>query len=316
MTGFPLTASLAPNSLTFTTGDGRTHLVTATHPRFAMLEAIVRVALVLQHGEDQRPYRMAVELLPQLATGSALPKTISLGSLQIGSQGVMDGAETVENQAADRALWAVENEVDPGPVLAFLNRLLANPSKRSVDDLFDYVDRHGLALTPDGFIVGYAQVGAEHAGPDTVVEVRRNRVEEDLSRPSPQSLNFGPFPHFVMEMRRAHLRVLAVLVDPADVVAVPTLGLDEVRCCRYRVIADCSPPADAAPAEEVDEPVAAPAGQPAGTEGADSADPPGEPAGASPAEGRLHFTALTEPPPEPLGRSNSLLSRMAGGRLS
>lgn len=254
---FPVVAAVSPRSVLFTTPDGKTHRVPEAHPRFQAVVALARMADLARRNGDEAAATAVMRLLPRLAgVAAAMParaETQCHGPVEADEGGVVrvDG-EPVDGPVAERILWALREGLDATPLMAFLANLLENPSKRPVEDLFDFVDGRGLAITEDGHLLGYERVRADYRDtrsgatdntPGRVVQVRRNRVEEDPSRPCAVGLRFGPYPHYDAIMGIGEDRIVAVKVNPRDVVAVPTIGLDGVRCCRYEVLFDCTPAA-------------------------------------------------------------------------
>jgi hypothetical protein len=272
---FPIVATVSPRQVLFTTADGRTHTIPGAHPRFTALAALVRLADVARREGDQAAAAALTGMLPRLAGVAAMPPRAEVqthGPVQVRDGGVRVDDEPMIGPLAERVLWSLREGLDIRPLTAFLANLIENPSKRPVEDLFDFVDSRGLAITEDGHLIGYERVradfrdtrgGATDNSPGRLVEVRRNRVEEDPSRPCAVSLRFGPFPHYEITSGLGEDRIVAVKVNPRDVVAVPTVGLDGVRCCRYEVLFECvagqGGTARHGPAPREDEAAAAPA---------------------------------------------------------
>lgn len=137
-------------------------------------------------------------------------------------------------------------------LVRFVKRLDDNPSKRSVESLYDWVEANGLSLNADGHIVAYKGVtndsksihsgtasvnGVVHTGqiPNAigdVITMPRNQVQDDPRIGCHQGLHVGS--HSYASSFGA--RLLTVTVDPADVVSVPTdCGAAKMRVCRYTV---------------------------------------------------------------------------------
>lgn len=147
---------------------------------------------------------------------------------------------------------------DVTPFARFAQRLDANPSYNSRKALFDWVQRHGLTLDEDGFIIAYKGVQADdsgdyvsiHAGEGAVngveqgfsnlrnnvgdvVTVARHKVDDNINSHCSFGLHAGTF-EYANNFGRGI--TLTVKIDPADVVSVPNDG-HKIRCCRYEVIA-------------------------------------------------------------------------------
>lgn len=135
----------------------------------------------------------------------------------------------------------------------FIGHLDRNPSKRSVESLYDWVEANGLTINTDGFIVAYKGVGNDglsiHSGTaavdgvvyngripnrvGSVVTMPRNEVHDDPRVGCHTGLHVGS--HGYASSFGA--RLLTCVVDPADVVSVPTdCGAAKMRVCRYTVV--------------------------------------------------------------------------------
>ncbi len=138
-------------------------------------------------------------------------------------------------------------------LVRFIGRLDYNPSKRSVESLYDWVEANGLTINAEGFIVAYKGVGNDglsvHSGTasvdgvvingripnkvGSVVTMPRNKVQDDPSIGCHTGLHVGS--HSYASSFGA--RLLTCVVDPADVVSVPTdCGAAKMRVCRYTVV--------------------------------------------------------------------------------
>jgi hypothetical protein len=171
---------------------------------------------------------------------------------------VTRNGQSLPNRLSDLLLsYARQGSASLTALGQFITRLDNNPSRRSVDSLFDWIDANNLSLTADGLIVGYKGVsrsgngyksvasgtasvnGVQHTGqiPNAVGDVitmPRNQVQDDPSIGCHYGLHVGS--HAYASSFGQHL--LTVTVDPADVVSVPTdCAAAKMRVCRYTVVA-------------------------------------------------------------------------------
>ena len=131
------------------------------------------------------------------------------------------------------------------PMVAFMENLMQNPSKRSVDELYGFLEKNSLPITPDGHFLAYKKVRIDykdiHSGTmdnsvGQIVEMPRNGVDDDKNRTCSAGL------HFCSESYLNHFggsdsRVMVLKINPADVVSIPTEYNDaKGRACRYEVI--------------------------------------------------------------------------------
>lgn len=132
-------------------------------------------------------------------------------------------------------------------LINFLDKLLLNPSNRSVNELYGFVQHNDIVITPDGTFYAWKVVRDTYMDKHSntmdnsvgkEVRVARNQVNED----SKVTCSYGL--HVCARSYIRHFssngdRVVKVEVDPADVVAVPKDYNDsKMRCAGYKVIAD------------------------------------------------------------------------------
>jgi hypothetical protein len=155
--------------------------------------------------------------------------------------------EVLHNYAADRLISMIEAGRDHAPLARFLEKLQANPSKRVVDNLYEFLERGNIPLTEDGDFLAYKAVRADfrdiHSGTfdnslGEICRMARNRVDEDPNRTCSAGLHvcsFDYLPHF----SHANGHVVIVKVSPADVVAIPAdYNATKMRVSEYRVIGE------------------------------------------------------------------------------
>ena len=133
------------------------------------------------------------------------------------------------------------------PLIAFMENLMQNPSKRAVEELYGFLEKGNLPLTPDGHFLAYKKVRQDfkdcHTGTmdnsvGQVVEMERNAVDDDQNRTCSAGLHFCSkeyLPHF-----GGHdARTVILKINPRDVVSIPTdYNNAKGRACRYEVIGE------------------------------------------------------------------------------
>lgn len=217
--------------------DGRPVVFHATHQSFpALIEAI--------DADDEDRVR-------ELADVRRTVTRMTFGRVQILETSILVDGREVSGLLVDRILGMVArgSKAVEGYV-AFLDRLMENPSKRAVDELYGFLEACDLPVTPDGYFLAYKRVRSDykdiHSGTfdnsvGAVCEMPRNRVDEDKDQTCSAGLHFCSYsylPHFGSD--RAHTdRVMVVKIDPADVVAIPSdYNNAKGRTCRYEVVSE------------------------------------------------------------------------------
>lgn len=131
------------------------------------------------------------------------------------------------------------------PLVAFMENLMQNPSKRAVDELYGFLEKNSLPITPDGHFLAYKKVRANYMDCHTgtmdnsvgnVVEMERNEVDDNKDRTCSSGL------HFCSKDYLAHFsgdRTVIVKINPRDVVSIPSdYDNSKGRACRYEVIGE------------------------------------------------------------------------------
>lgn len=235
-------------------------LIAASDPTYGP----VRRYLVDEHGEDFQTVRDLVETF-RTGVKATAAEAVSV------VDGDPDQAEAepyriahgdpVEEVVLAAAIRLTNSDADLAPLGAFLRRLERNPSQVSRSQLFGWLKAGGFTLTTDGLIVGYKSVRADGlsavAGKEPVtvqaqdgsvqtvtghvpypvgatVWMARDLVNDDRDSACSVGLHVGTYGY----AEHFSERMLVVLVDPADVVSVPTdSNAQKMRVCRLYVAA-------------------------------------------------------------------------------
>lgn len=148
----------------------------------------------------------------------------------------------INDELNNRIFAMIEEGKDPDPLFRFWERLSANPSHRSVSQLWNFLNLVGIPLTSDGCFLAYKGVRNDffdqHSGkfenkPGSVISMPRNQISDDPNHACHAGLhvgsleyasNFGP-------------KVVICKVDPAHVVCIPNdHGYQKMRVEKYTVV--------------------------------------------------------------------------------
>lgn len=131
---------------------------------------------------------------------------------------------------------------DPKPLYKFWARLQKNPSFRSVEQLWRFLQNAGIPLTPEGRFLAYKGVNTDlkdkHTGtfdnsPGAINKLPRNQVSDDPSVECHVGFHVGALSY----ARDFGARVVVCEVDPENVVCVPNdHQFMKMRVCEYRVL--------------------------------------------------------------------------------
>jgi hypothetical protein len=131
------------------------------------------------------------------------------------------------------------------PLVNFMDNLMANPSYRSVNELYGFLEKNNLPITPDGHFLAYKKVRDDYKdvysgkfdnSVGQIVEMERNQVNDDARQTCSAGLHFcseGYLGHF------GGARVMILKINPRDVVSIPTdYDNSKGRACRYEVVGE------------------------------------------------------------------------------
>lgn len=218
----------------------------STHPNYA---AIV---------EGARAGKVDVNLFDVAKTVGAHFRKLTERVTTCAGRLYLDGDEIANTLTAQVLRFIDEGREDWRPLLNFFERVQANPNAHSRAMLYDWLAAEDFAITEDGLIIGYKGVakdgegnlvsvnrgramvngivheGAIPNGLGDVVTMPRGEVTFDPANGCSRGLHVGTYTY---ARGWAQGALLEVLVDPRDVVSVPTdCGAQKMRTCRYKVV--------------------------------------------------------------------------------
>jgi hypothetical protein len=133
------------------------------------------------------------------------------------------------------------------PLILFMENLMANPSKRAVEELYGFLEKGNLPLTPDGHFLAYKKVRKDfldiHSGtmsnaPGNVVEMERNTVDDNMNNTCSTGLHFCS-KEYLNHFGGHDSRTVILKINPRDVVSIPAdYNATKGRTCRYEVIGE------------------------------------------------------------------------------
>jgi hypothetical protein len=131
------------------------------------------------------------------------------------------------------------------PLVNFMDNMMQNPSYRSVNELYGFLEKNNLPITPDGHFLAYKKVRDDYKdvysgkfdnSVGQIVEMERNQVNDDARQTCSAGLHFcseGYLGHF------GGARVRILKINPRDVVSIPTdYNNSKGRACRYEVVGE------------------------------------------------------------------------------
>ena len=151
----------------------------------------------------------------------------------------------IDSGLTRRIVEKMQNGEPFEPLVAFFENLMANPSRRAVYQLYDFLEHNDIEITDDGHFIAWKRVNSNFKdmytgkfdnSPGTVVKVNRFQVDENPNVTCSHGLHVAAksyIPHY----GGGSGKVIACKVNPADVVAIPTdYNNAKMRCAGYEVL--------------------------------------------------------------------------------
>jgi len=153
--------------------------------------------------------------------------------------------QKVPSRLNNRIVTMASDGHDPRSLLRFWDRLQANPSNRSVTQLFEFLDHAGIPIDEDGCILAYKSVDKNYKDhyshtfdnrPGAVNKMPRNQISDDPRQSCDPGFHVGAL-SYAQTFGGSDKRVIIVKVDPAHVVSVPyDHSAQKMRVCEYSVV--------------------------------------------------------------------------------
>jgi len=218
-----------------------------------------------------RKFNIAAKLSNNTAIKQSIQK-LSKNIIVDGGQVLFRGTP-VGGIVVERILKFVREGLPFKPLVKFLENLQANPSSRSVQELYTFLEHGHMPITDDGCFIGYKTITNDWKDKHTntfdnrvgkTCEVLRNTVDDDFRVGCSKGLHIGSY-EYAYGFAVGDDRIVLVKVNPADAVCVPEdCNFQKLRAWKYKVVAEVprqSPPldgetfGDVTPNEETVEPV-------------------------------------------------------------
>jgi roadblock/LC7 domain-containing protein len=177
------------------------------------------------------------------------PKKVVLnygqGNVSVQGETLFWKGEELHTTLAMRMIRMLQEGFPIEPMIAFMENLMLNPSKRAVTELYGFLEKNQLPITPDGHFLAYKKVREDfldcHSGTmdnsvGRVVEMERNKVDDNKDQTCSTGLHFCGMSYLSCF---SGARTVIVKINPRDVVSIPTdYNEAKGRACRYEVIGE------------------------------------------------------------------------------
>lgn len=222
--------------------DGDILVANATHPAFSEIRKAA-------NAQDWEQVRLLMDV------GKAI-EIWSDNEFQISDNQVLYNGVAVPVELERRILAFVEQGVDFSHLLAFYRKLAQNPSRRSVQQLYRFLEHQNIPIGEDGCFYAYKAVqqdwysyGADRrTGKKQLNQIgmsptmTRNEVDDDPTHGCSYGFHVGSL-SYASSFGGADSRLLICRISPENVVSVPhDCAYQKLRCSSYTVVQEYDGP--------------------------------------------------------------------------
>lgn len=228
-------------TITFT-HECRAFTVPTTHPNYHKILTAIK----------GRKFKAAQRLAESTGVKNAIQKLTKRVTVDNGQ--VLFNGQPVGGVVVDRILKFIREGLPYKPLVRFLENIQENPSSRSVQELYKFLEHGNMPITEDGCFIGYKAITNDWKDKHSrtfdnrvgkTPTVPRNTVDDDFRNGCSRGLHIGSY-KYANEFARGDDRIVLVKVNPADAVSVPEdCEFQKLRAWRYKVVAEVpreSPP--------------------------------------------------------------------------
>lgn len=220
-------------------------------------------SLTLRQSESEKAFQMALDAL-QSEDWDALYQAMrpvkafafKFDNIIVNEQGVFFDGEPIHNAIATRIMDFAMAGLDHMPLCKFLDKLMLNPSRRAINELYNFLEHKNLPITDNGNFLAYKGLNANYYsitsgkaklikgrvnsdgnifnGIGEEIEMQRRDVCDNKDIGCSHGLHAGSL-EYASSFARG--KVVIVEINPKDVVSIPTdCSFQKLRTSAYKVV--------------------------------------------------------------------------------
>jgi hypothetical protein len=166
----------------------------------------------------------------------------------VDNNGVKYKGEYVHNYLTNKIVDFAKKDLPLKPLVAFFEKVMKNPSSRSVEYLYRFLEHKKMPLLDNGNFLAYKSVRPDYTDWHTgrvdnsvgkqVDPMPRNMVDDDPQNGCSRGYHAGSF-EYASTFHPGQGHIVIVEVDPENCVMVPhDCGYQKLRCTTYEVVAE------------------------------------------------------------------------------
>ena len=224
--------------------DGESYVVDNSHPNYLQ----IKDAFVNKDAETFLDFYDVNQGMTKYV--GSIHEGTTEGSVTFQNGEMSYGDTKLDNVVVERTVDLMREGFPFRHMMCFLDNLMSNPSKRSVDQLYSFLEHRSLPITEDGCFLAYKTVRSNYFDKYTgtidnsignVVEVLRNTVDDNPDAHCSSGLHVGTLGYAGPGgwYNSQGDNVVIVKINPRDAVSVPSdHEFSKLRVCKYEVMSD------------------------------------------------------------------------------
>jgi hypothetical protein len=170
------------------------------------------------------------------------------GNITVEGGTVLYKGEPVHNVIVDKILGCMTEGIYYKRLCRFLDKLMENPSRNSVNQLYRFLEHKNMPLTPEGDFLAYKGVNSNFTDKwsqkfdnsvGKTLEMPRNTVCDDADQGCSYGFHAGSY-EYAKGYASGGGNLMVVQINPADVVSVPHCSdCQKLRTAKYKVVGLC-----------------------------------------------------------------------------
>lgn len=226
---------ISDSTITVSFTGGTTKAIHRTHPQAGVIIDAIKAEVC------------DTDLLAAFSRAEAIRRYMC-GNVEVTEGGeVKYRGEVLHHVVADKIIQFMQEGLPFEPLVAFLNRLMGNPSFNSRQQLYGFLINQDITIDRDGYLICYKAVRSDymdkHTGifnnrPGQQPYEAREKCDDDPNHTCSSGLHVGSI-QYVRGYANGGDRIVKVWVDPANVVSVPSdYQAQKMRVTTYLVLED------------------------------------------------------------------------------
>jgi hypothetical protein len=206
------------------------HSITNSHPYYEQIREWIKLG-------DWESVRKYIDVSSVVSSFSK--------EIEVKGGVVYYGGSPLHNYMTSKLLQLMKEGFDSKPFVFFMKNLMKNPSKKSIDELYKFLEAGNMPITPDGHFLAYKKVRKDYKDCHTgtisnavgeVVSMDRKLVNDKSEETCSHGLHFCSYDYL---SKFSGERIMILKINPEDVVSIPADYNDtKGRCCRYVVVGE------------------------------------------------------------------------------